>query len=89
MDANKFQDLIMATEGIGTWDLTDRVRAIHMAKLAPKLVEALKEVGLEVKCENCDGRGFLTGSTSGAVQTRGKCPVCKGTGSKYFFLEVL
>ncbi len=89
MDANKLQDLIYAAEGIDTWDLNDPRNCKMVAKLAPKLIETLKEVGLEVKCANCDGRGFLTGATGGPVQTRGKCPECKGTGSKYAFLEVL
>jgi len=89
MDANKLQDLMHAVDGMGTWDLTDPRNCAIIAKLAPKLVEALKEVGSEVKCENCHGCGVITGATGGPVQTRGKCGVCKGTGSKYLFLEVL
>jgi len=88
MDAEKLQDLIMAAGGIDTWDLTDARNRAMVAKLAPKLVEALREVASEVKCSECSGRGYLTGATGGPVQTRGKCPKCKGTGSKYYFLEL-
>jgi hypothetical protein len=88
MDTNKLQDLILATEGIDTWDLTDARNRAMVAKLAPKLVEALKETALEVKCPECHGRGYLTGSTAFEGCKRGKCPECKGTGSKYYFLEV-
>jgi len=88
MNANKLQDLILAMEDAGKWDLKDVRNQAMLTRLVPKLVETLKEVGLEVKCDNCSGRGYLTGTTGGEIQTRGKCPKCKGTGSKYFFLEV-
>jgi RecJ-like exonuclease len=89
MNATKLQDLILATEGMDTWDLKDSKNRSRVARLTPKLIKALKEVALEVKCEECHGRGFITGATSSPVYTRGKCDVCKGTGNKYFFLEVL
>jgi len=89
MNATKLEDLINAaedlTEHIGGTVFVDAQRA---TRLLPKLVKALKEVGLEVKCDNCGGKGYITGATGGPVQTRGKCDVCKGTGSKYPFLEV-
>ena len=88
MDATKLQDLILATEDMATWDLDDPSKRHHFFKLAPKLVEALKEVALEVKCEECTGRGYLTGTTAFPNHTRGKCSKCKGLGSKYYFLEL-
>jgi len=88
MDKDKLQDLIYALEGIDTWDLNTPATRSKVHKLVPKLIKALKDVALESKCENCDGRGFLTGTTVGPGGATGKCADCKGTGSKYYFLEL-
>lgn len=89
MDIRKLQDLFMAVEGIESWDLKDLKNQAAIRRIMPKLLNALKEVALEVKCAECHGRGYLTGATGFEQHKRGKCPACRGTGSKYYFLELL
>ena len=81
MEIIKLQDLVFAAESI--------TNSESNSKLIANLLHALKEIALEVKCTECDGRGYLTGVTAFKNHAIGKCPRCAGTGKKYFIINTI
>jgi len=59
--------------------LADAIKSLKTSLEFMYISEVIRQIALEVPCEECDGRGYLTGATN----KKYSCEKCHGSGCKY------